>query len=285
MLPEARHQLLMISDSNVAVDENHLTAMVDELLRPGVGLVTAPIRGVGGSGLGGHLERLQLNTFVMGGVAALNRLFGRVCSMGKGMLLRRRDLERIGGLEALSRFLAEDQVCGEEMRGLGLDVVVAASPVDNRLGKITLRGFADRHLRWARIRRHMAPRGYAVELVTNPLLPALVHVAVAPGRLSLALAALSLAVLSAAGLAAERLLGVRRPLLLYPLHELLRGSFLAVLWPVPYLSATVGWRGNRYRLGRRTLLRPVDGQAWPAADDLAGELAVASDLESREATA
>lgn len=274
----ARHELLLISDSNVAVAPDHLGVMVGELLRPGVGLVTAPIRAIGGQGLGGLLERTQLNSFVIGGVAAVTKLLGRVCAVGKAMLLRRRDLERIGGWQELARYLAEDQVCGEAIHGLGLRVAVAPRPVDNRLGRLTIGQFASRHLRWARLRRRLAPAGYLGELVTNPLLPAVLHLLLIPGRLSLALAAATVAVTTVWAVAAERLLGVPvRPLLLAPVLATLRGLLLAVLWPVPFLSASVVWRGRRLRIGRRTLLHTEEeGAGWLGPDELQPEEAVAA---------
>jgi ceramide glucosyltransferase len=273
----ARHELVLISDSNVVVAPDHLRVMVGELLQPGVGLVTAPIRAVGGEGLGGWLERSQLNTFVIGGVAALPLLLGRVCAVGKAMLLRRRDLERIGGWPELARYLAEDQVCGESIRGLGLRVAVAPRPVDQPLGRLTIRQFASRHLRWARLRRHLAPGGYVGELLTNPLLPAALLLAIAPGRLSVALAVATLAVMGAWTVAAERALGLpaARPLLA-PFVVGLRALLLAALWPVPFVSSTVSWRGRRLRIGRRTMLELETEPGWLAEDDLQPDEPVAA---------
>lgn len=274
----ARYELLLISDSNVAVAPDHLSVMVGELLRPGVGLVTAPIRAVGGRGLGGLLERTQLNTFVIGGVAAVPLLLGRVCAVGKTMLLRRRELERIGGWRELARYLAEDQVCGEAVRNLGLRVVVAPRPVDNRLGHLTVRQFASRHLRWARLRRHLTPAGYLGELLVNPVVPAALHLALAPGRLSAALAAATLAAVSAWSVAAERRLGLSPSLVLAPFLATMRGLLLAVLWPVPFISSSVAWRGRRLRIGRGTLLHAEEeaAGAWIATEELQPEEAAAT---------
>lgn len=256
LLGRARHELLLISDSNVAADPLLLRDMVARLSQPGVGLVTSQIRGVGAHGLGGALESVQLNAFVTGAVAAVTRIGRRVCAVGKSMLLRRSDLHRIGGFERLGRYLAEDQVCGEEVRALGLQVVVSSHPVDNVLGALDLRRFAARHLRWARIRRRIAPPWYVAEVLANPVPPAIALVAVDPGPRSLALAVLTLAVMSLTALTAERRLAVRRHPLLYPPLELLRGVLVGLLWPVPFVSSSVEWRGERYRIGRRTLLVP-----------------------------
>ncbi len=258
MLPRARFKHLLISDSNVMVMPDMLSDMMAHLGRPEVGLVTSFIRGTGGRGLGGALESLQLNTFVMGGVATVSGVLGRVCAVGKSMLLRRSDLERIGGFARLGRFLAEDQVCGEEVRALGLRVVVCPRPVDNVLGRLSVRGFAGRHLRWARIRRRIHPLAYAGEILTNPVPPAVALLLVDPGPLSVGMAGMTVLLMSAAAFESERALGVRRSAFAYPPLEVLRGLAVGALWPVPFISSSVAWRGTRYRVGRRTLLEPRD---------------------------
>jgi ceramide glucosyltransferase len=271
ILRHARYEVLLISDSNVAVDRSYLRTMAARLAEHNVGLVTSYIRGVGGSGLGGALEGLQLNTFVMGGVAMVGGLGGRVCSVGKSMLLRRSDLERIGGFAELGRYLAEDQICGELIEDLGRRVVVAAPPVDNVLGRLSVRRFAGRHLRWARIRRRISPPGYAAELLTNPLPAAAALVAVNPGPATAAVAVATLGGLCAAAIASEHLLGVRRPLRHYPVLVVLRSLLVAVLWPVPFLNSTVTWRGRCFTVGVRTLLVPEQQMIPEEFADLAPE--------------
>jgi ceramide glucosyltransferase len=275
ILKYARHQVLLISDSNVAVEPSNLRQMVALLENQNVGLVTSFIRGTNGSGLGGSLESLQLNTFVMGGVAAVGGLLGQVCAIGKSMLLRRADLERIGGFAELGRYLAEDQICGQLVRDLGKAVVVCPRPVDNVLGRLSVRSFTRRHLRWARIRRHISLPGYSAELLTNPLPAAVTLAAVAPGKTSAILAAATLVTLVAAAIVSERILSVRRPLHHYPLLVALRSLLVCLLWPVPFVSNSVGWRGRRFRIGPRTVLEPERPRVAEELADLGPEEAVA----------
>jgi ceramide glucosyltransferase len=271
----ASHDLILISDSNVAAAPDYLEVMVAHIQAPGVGLVTSFIRGASGSGVGGTLEAYQLNTFVMGGIAAATAVFGRVCVVGKSMLLRQSVLEEIGGFPLLGSYLAEDQVGGEEIAALGHQVVVSPQPVDNVLGELRIRDFVSRHLRWARIRRRISPSGYLSELLTDPLPPAVVAAAVEPGVVTAGVLGGVLALLSVLSASAERRLGVRRPPIVYPLLVMLRSALVTALWPVPLFSRKVEWRGVRYRIGSRTRLMPLsdvhETVPWSTSDDLEPE--------------
>jgi hypothetical protein len=78
--------------------------------------------------------------------------------------------------------------------------------------------------------------------------------------MSVAIAAMTVLIMSAAAFESERALGVRRRALFYPPLEILRGLTIGALWPVPFLSSSVAWRGTRYRVGPRTLLQPKGGR-------------------------
>ena len=258
MLRHARYEVLLVSDSNVRVDRDYLKDLCAHLQRPGTRLVTSPIRASGAEGLGGAVESLQLNTFVMGGVAALNQAIGRPCVVGKSMMLRRSDLEAVGGLEHLVRYLAEDQVCGEDVAAAGGRIALSSRPVDNVLGDLSLKRAIDRHLRWARIRRRMSPLGYASEILANPVALSAVAAVVVPIPLTIGLFAVALGACATLAALSERRLGLRRPLVLYPALELLRSLMVAALWAVPFFSCSVNWRGHRFRIGPRTLLEPAE---------------------------
>jgi hypothetical protein len=103
----------------------------------------------------------------------------------------------------------------------------------------------------------MAPLAYTTEVLTIPMLPATALLAIDPGTRSTVFAGSILLTLSFLALRTERLLGVRRNPLTYPALELMRGLTVAALWPVPFVSSTVSWRGNRFRIRKRTLLEPV----------------------------
>jgi ceramide glucosyltransferase len=261
LLRHARHEAIWISDSNTRVAPATLREMAAHLEQPGVGLVSSPFRGVASAGLGGALEALQLNTFVMGGVSAAQRLLHEVCVVGKSMLLRRSTLGALGGFSYLGRFLAEDQVCGEEIVRLGRRVVLAGRPVENVLGPLSVQAFLARHLRWAKIRRRMNPVGYAGEFLLNPVFIAACGALATRTRVSLALVLAALLIKSTLDAAAESVAGIARPLPAYPLLTLAKDLLTGLAWTVPFVSTRLTWRGNRFYIGSRTLLSPVRAAA------------------------
>lgn len=266
LLPAAQHELILVSDSNVRVHPGYLRELVTKIEEPGVGLVSSPFRGTHGRGIGGALEALQLNSFVIGGVSAVSQLVSGVCVVGKSMLLRRSTLDAMGGFSFLSRFLAEDQVCGEEVAALGMRTAVAHHCVDNVLGEVSVSRFLARHLRWAKIRRRMSLAAYLCEFLLNPLVVAMAGCALAPSRHLLAVLLLTGIARVVQGRAAEAIAGVQRSawthLWLVPLRDLLVGA----VWIVPFFATTVSWRGNRLRIGPRTLLIPESASTSPALE-------------------
>lgn len=249
---KGRHPLILISDSNIRVPTDYLKDLVAHRERAGGGLVWSLFRGVNGRGLGGALESLQLNVAVMGGVSALMRLLKIPCAVGKSMMLHREELESIGGFRFLGQFLAEDQICAEELARRGRPVVVTGHLIDNVLGRRSFRDFVGRHLRWARLRRRVNFAGYLGEALLNPVFVALVSLLAFRTRDSVLIAGLALAAATVMSWSTERLIGIRRSTWSYLPLELALSTLRGVFWFVALVSGTVVWRGNVLALGPRS---------------------------------
>ena len=164
----ARHDWLLISDSNVRVSLDYVKRLVAQVDN-GTGVVTSVIAGRSPEELGGHLEAIYLNTFIARGMH-IAAYFGKPAVMGKSMLFRRSAAERFGGIKTLANYLAEDYMAGEAMRRLGLKIVLASDPIPQHIGRYSLRAFWLRHLRWGRIRKSQAPLAFAFEPFCSPCL-------------------------------------------------------------------------------------------------------------------
>lgn len=251
---EARHDMLVVSDSNVRVEPGYLGEIAALLEDPAVGLVTHPITGAGERTLGSLFDHLHLAGSITPGVVAAQRLAGHDIVVGKSMALRRADLAAMGGFEAVKDVLAEDYVMGDLISAvLGKRVAIARRPIQNVSEGKSLAAFASRYRRWGVLqRRSVGAVPYAAMGLLNPVLLGTLGLAAMPSATSAALCAGTFVAKAALDGAAARALrpgGFRlRQLALIPAKDLLFGA----MWAVGLVRSDVAWRGRRIRVGRGT---------------------------------
>jgi ceramide glucosyltransferase len=269
MLDLAEHDTLLISDSNVRVDATYLRDVASEMADPRVGLVSNLIAGDGEQSLGAALENLHLNSWIAAGVAT-SSICRHPVVIGKSMMLRRSDLEQLGGLRAVEDVLGEDYLLGRAFARAGHAVVISPHVVRTINAQWDLRRFLSRHLRWTQMRRWIAPRLYAFEPLVNPL-PILFGlgtiVALRDGALgygtSAWLSAIGIATAGKVGSDAvlSRRLRGRWPSALGVLAVPVKDVLVLGLWCVAWVYRSVTWRGNKLRIGPGSVL------SLPAVDE------------------
>jgi len=260
MLPAARHELLLVNDSDIRVPSDYLRRVITPLADASVGLVTCLYRGVAGPTLGSRLEALGMSTdFVPGVLSARFLEKGLHFGLGSTLAFRRRDLEAIGGFETLLDYLADDYELGRRIASKGKKVELSAAAVTTFLPAYTLRQFFRHQLRWSRTIRDARRWGYAGLLFTFGLPWALLTLLAAQGApWAWGLFGLTFAVRLAVGfVAGEAVLHDRqvfRNILLLPLRDLIA----PLVWAVGFMGNRVHWRGDVFDLkdGRLTIANP-----------------------------
>jgi ceramide glucosyltransferase len=246
-------EVVVISDSNVRVPPDYLWSLVRELEVPGTGLVTSVIAGTGEATLGAALENLQLGAHVTPGIVSCQAMSGllgtRPLTVGKSMAMRRRDLVRLGGFRPLGGVLAEDHVLGRTFLAAGLAIRTSLDPIENHNVRGGLARTLERHTRWAKMRRAIAPRGFLFEPLLSPLAVVAVTLVAHPTRaVALALAAVAL-VQTVVGFAATRLVRGRPLAWYYAPLEIVRTFVALACWARAFASRRIVWRGHPFVLG------------------------------------
>jgi ceramide glucosyltransferase len=259
----ARHSVIVVSDSDVAVGPDYLRTLAAELAEPGVGAVTCLYSGLPAGGLWPRLAAMAANDhFLPSTLLGLAARLARPC-VGATIALRRETLIGIGGFKAVANQLADDYAIGKAVRQAGLRVIVPPMLVAHRFEEENSLSEVARHeLRWARTIFTVDPIGYIGSGFTHALPLALLGAALrgfdAPGLAAIV------------GALACRLFLKYRLTREFDLPNpdyalLVARDFLSfILYFASFWSTRVSWRGQDFAVARDgTLQAAAEPQVGP----------------------
>lgn len=260
MLRQARHEYVVVNDSDIRVRQDYLRTVISPLMieqTTKVGLVTCLYRGIAAPTLASRLESLGISTDFAAGVLAARQLErGLRFGLGSTLAFRRSDLEESGGFEAFADYLADDYQLGHRLAGRGLAVELSEAVVDTYLPRYSFVEFVSHQLRWARTVRDSRPGGYAGLLLTFGIPWALITLVCGRGAgwawgLLAATVAIRIALAVTVGTSVLQDRQVPRLLPLLPLRDLLA----PLVWVGGLFGNTIVWRGEKFTLRKGRLTR------------------------------
>ncbi|MGH7023336.1 MAG: bacteriohopanetetrol glucosamine biosynthesis glycosyltransferase HpnI [Caulobacteraceae bacterium] len=252
MLPGASHDIIVMLDSDIIVEEDHLARMVAALDQPGVGAATCLYHGVAGAGPWAALSSLNINLqFVPNVILGIRSGLARPC-FGSTLAISRTLLTDIGGLRAFAGCLHDDYAIGAAVRSAGHKVVISFRAVGHMCLEQSARELVESELRRDRTVRAIDPIGYAGAAITHSIpLAVLAMLLGSPLGFPLLLAAGGARL--AQCLCIERALGLpAQDYWMVPLRDCL--SF--VIYLAALMGSDVVWRGERYRISNNGRLGP-----------------------------
>jgi ceramide glucosyltransferase len=258
MLAAARHDLLVMSDSDVRAAPNTLRIFAAEFQDKNLGLSTCPYRAVPGRSFWSVLEAIGLNTEFLAGVLVARMLDGMKFALGPTIAARRETLLRMGGFGRLKAYHSEDFVMGKLAAELGYGVILSSCVIEHRIGSQAFGENLQHRLRWNRGTRRSRPWGYAGQVFTNPLPPVLLLIALRPSwwpLLAVTAAFRATAAWASAGWVLHDGLTGRRWWLV-PLQDL--AAFC--VWIGGFFGNTIVWRGRKYYLYPDGRFEPLESR-------------------------
>jgi ceramide glucosyltransferase len=156
----ARHDVLVISDSDMRATSDYLRRVVAPLEQEQVGLVTCPYRGSRALNLTAGLESLHMGVTFLPGVMVARHFLNMRFAMGATIALRREDLKKIGGFSSVKDYLADDYEIAIRIADLGRKVILSDYVMVSVLGATTFSEQWDREVRWSRCNRVNRPMEY-----------------------------------------------------------------------------------------------------------------------------
>ena len=257
---EAKHGVIVASDSDVEVAPNYLREVVTPLLKPGIAMSTCLYRGKNVGDFWSNQSAMCMSVEEPAGVLVANLMEGMKFGLGPTIAVRKEALEQVGGYEKFYDYSANDFILGNLIHKAGHRVVLSSHVIDHIVNQSTFKKMWQNQLRWAITARYCRPKGHVgMGLIFAMPFGILGFVAAAMlghwgwGALLLGWAVVNRLIEAwAVGwivLSDKPLLG---KIWLYPTRDLL--GF--IVWCASFAGTKIAWRSSRFELqGERMVLR------------------------------
>jgi len=262
MAEAARHEILVISDSDVRVAPGYLRAVAAPFEDTKVGAMTCLYRGIAAQGgLWARLEGVGMSVEMTAGVLVANMLEGMQFVLGPTMAVRRECVTAIGGMGVFGDFCSDDFLLGNLVYRQGRRVVLSRHVIDHLILNVSFLDSLKHQVRWMKSTRFSRPKGHFGTSLTFSMPFGLLGLGAAWGLgypvVGAALLGWSVVTRWAIGWAAGRLV-VHDPswfgvYVLFPLRDLMGFGF----WAASYVSNRILWRGRVYELLAEGRMRAV----------------------------
>lgn len=251
MIEHARHDVLVLADSDTCVGPDYLATVTVPLLDQRVGLVTCIYRAVPTRTVWSRLGAMYMNEWYVPSVL-LTWLFGYEGYVsGQTICLRQTTLQSVGGLSALANHLADDYLLGKLVRESGLRVVLSPYVLEGEHHEPSFASLGRHELRWMRTIRVLRPRSFCLLFLSFSLPLAVLGIALTAAEPSLATVAWILfgaTIIARLVLHFVHRLRTARTLLADLWLLVIRDVLTCFVWCRSFLSSRVTWRETEFNV-------------------------------------
>lgn len=248
LVREARHEVVVISDSDVRVRPDYLRIVVAPLADRQVGAVTCFYLAIEQKTLADSVQAIGMASDFYAGLLVAWQLEGVRFALGPTIATTRTRLAGFGGYQAIANQPGDDMLVGRLIAEQGYKVKLLPDyPIRTVADYQSMPDLLHKRIRWFVVMRHLRPWGHLGLLLTQGLPWSLAAVAIHP---ALGIALGYLGAYLGLRLAMTGLIGVRglrdralwRKMWLIPVWDAL--AFL--LWIVSFGRNSFRWRGGQY---------------------------------------
>ena len=257
LVSEAKHEFVVISDSDVRVRPDYLRNVVAPLARPNIGAVTCFYVSVEDKSFTDRLQNIGMTSDFYPGILVAWQLDGIKFALGPTIATTRTRLAAFGGYAAIENRPADDLLVGRLIAAQGYEVALLPYTIQTVADYGSFRELLHKRLRWIVVMRNLRPAGHFGLIFTLGLAWTLAAIAfhpTAPVILSFAGAYLFLRVVMTAIIAGW---GLNQPsslknVWLIPMWD----AVACAIWLVSFSRNSIRWRGADYYI-REGQLVPV----------------------------
>src|SRR5271154_2176062 len=182
LVEEARHEHLVISDSDVRVEPDYLRKVIAPLANPETGAVTCFYVPTEESTWVQRLQDVGMVSDFYPGILVAKQLDGVKFALGPTIATTRTRLQAFGGYASIENRPADDLLVGRLIAEQGYEVELLRYAISTVPDYQSLKELVYKRLRWLTVMRHMRPWGHIGMIFTLGLPWALLAIAVHPTR-------------------------------------------------------------------------------------------------------
>lgn len=255
---EAKYDVFVINDSDMRVDPSYLRRVVAPLGHPDIGMVTCFYRNGLAENVLAKVEAIIISLIYFPS-ALIGLKLGMSYAFGATMVIRREDLERIGGFGSILNHIVDDYILGFKVgKELGKRIYLSDYMPTNIMGRVGWEDLWNRQLRWMKGawigRRRQYP---GIMLLFAFPLSFIYWVFSGFSPISTWFLGTSLIIRIAVSWTIAGYMGheeMRGWIWLLPISDLLYAAF----WIYGMFGNKVNWRGEEYRIGKGGILIPLE---------------------------
>jgi ceramide glucosyltransferase len=261
LVREARHELIVISDSDVRVGPNYLRDVAAPFADARVGAVTALFRSDVKGSFGAILDAAGSATEFATAALLAQSLEGIHFTLGATMATTKARLTQIGGFEAIRDHYVDDHELGSRIAALGYTISLAREPVRLIYPRETLRQFVLHELRWMIGLRNVRPGGHGALAFTFGLPWTILAVALAPSATLAWLYALTYVLMRYLVYGIVGVWGLSDPVarrwwVMAPIRDAIQFG----AWVASFFSDKISWRGLEFQVKQGLLIPLANGR-------------------------
>lgn len=257
MAREAKHEILIVSDSDVRVGPHFLRVIAASFADPTVGGVTCLYRGLVEPCFAATLEALGNSADFAPGVLVAWLLGNRALDfmLGAVMATSKKHLAEIGGFESLVDYFCDDYELGHRLAARGHRIKLSRFPVSVVYPSESLATAFRHQVRWNLSIRYSRPWGH-LGLLFSQGLPWTVLAAILAPSAAIAIAYVAAYLFLRGAMAwvvgawgmRDRL--VRREFWALPVRD----AFAFIVWLASFFPQRIHWRGRRFLVRKKRLV-------------------------------
>jgi ceramide glucosyltransferase len=258
MVSEARHEVLVINDSDVRVEPNYLRTVVAPLQNASIGGVTTLYVSTHDANFTEHLQSMGMICDFFPGIFVARELDGIKFAFGQTIVTTKTRLKAFGGYESIENRPADDLLVGRYIAQQGCEVELLPYAVKTVPDYHSFVDLFIKRLRWLTVMRHMRPWGHFGLAFTQGLPWCLAALLVHPfDRIGIAYVALYLlfriAITWLVGVWGLKQSGIWKSMPLFVVWD----ATAFVIWLLTFGRRSIRWRNVDYRI-RNGMLVPLN---------------------------